>query len=219
MIALLRYQAAILLRSHRWIFPLILYGLLVAVSDEGAVPLAGGLDWSAAMLVPAVALLTRSMVTAEPGAARAVTAAASGAARAQVAALAAALGGGVVLGLGGACFELLASQRPPGHALAGTLGGGLAVAVVCLLVGSAAGALCNFPVLRHPGVTLLSTLTAVVTALVAGISPAAAALRHAGTGLAAGAGPHWPGLAPSAAAACLLAITWTASALAAARRG
>ena len=31
MTALLRYQAAILLRSHRWIFPLIAYGLLIAV--------------------------------------------------------------------------------------------------------------------------------------------------------------------------------------------
>jgi hypothetical protein len=218
-IALLRYQAAILLRSHRWIFPLILYGLLVAVSDEGAVPLSGGLDWSAAMLVPAVALLTRSMVTAEPAAARAVVAAASGAARAQLAALATALGGGVVLGLAGACFELLASQPTPRPALAGTLGGGLAVAVVCLLVGSAAGALCNSPLLRQPGVTLLSTLAAVIIALVAGISPAAAALRHTGTGLAAGAGPHWPGLVPSAAAAGLLAITWAASALATACRG
>jgi hypothetical protein len=217
-IALLRYQAAILLRSHRWIFPLILYGLLVAVSDEGAVPLSGGLDWSAAMLVPAVALLTRSMVTAQPQAARDVVAAGSGPQRAQLAALATALGGGVVLGLAGACFELIASQPAPRHALAATLGGGLAVAVVCLLVGSAAGALCNPPLLRHPGVTLLSTLTAVVLALVADISPAAAALRHTGVSGTAGAGPHWPGLVPSAAAAALLAITWTASALAASRR-
>ncbi len=67
------------------------------------------------MLVPVAALLTRSMLTAEPDAARAVVAVASGPARAQLAALAAALGGGAVLGL--------------------------------------AGALCNPPLLRHPGVT------------------------------------------------------------------
>ena len=36
MIALLRYQAAILLRSHRWIFPLIAYVLLIAVGAAGA---------------------------------------------------------------------------------------------------------------------------------------------------------------------------------------
>jgi hypothetical protein len=125
----------------------------------------------------------------------------------------------VVLGLAGACFELFTSQPVPGHALAATLGGGLAVAVICLLVGSAAGALCNPPLLRHPGVTLLSTLAAVVLALVADISPAAAALRHAGSAGTAGAGAHWPGLVPSVAAAGLLALAWTASALAAARRG
>jgi glucose-1-phosphate adenylyltransferase len=216
-IALLRYQAAILLRSHRWLFPLILYALLVAVSDEGAVPLSGGLDWSAAMLVPAVALLTRSMVTAEPDAARAVVAAAAGAGKAQLAALAVALGGGALLGLAGAGFELIASQPAPRPALAAVLGGGLAVAVVCLLVGSAAGALCNSPLLRHPAVTLLSTLTAVVIALAADISPAAAALRHTGAGAAA-AGPHWPGLVPSVAAACLVTAAWAASAMAASRR-
>jgi hypothetical protein len=31
MSALLRYQAGILFRSHRWIFPLILYVLLISV--------------------------------------------------------------------------------------------------------------------------------------------------------------------------------------------
>ena len=37
MIALLRYQTAILLRSHRWIFPLIAYGLLV-IADPVLLP-------------------------------------------------------------------------------------------------------------------------------------------------------------------------------------
>jgi hypothetical protein len=228
---LARYQAAILLRSHRWLFPLIPYGLLIAVGDQGATPLAGGLDWSAAMLVPAVALLTRSILTAEPDAARAVVAAAAGPGKAQLAALSAALGGGAVLGLAGACFEVLASQPAAAGGHGGTLAkvsataahpqvlvAGLAVALVCLLVGSAAGALCNPPLLRHPGVTLLSTLTAVVVALVAGISPAAAALRSPGRGAGAGAAPHWPGLWPAVAAACLLGLAWAASTRAATRR-
>ena len=233
MTALLRYQAAILLRSHRWIFPLIAYGLLVAVGNEGSSPLASGLNWSAAMLVPVVALLTRSMVTAEPDAARAVAAAAAGPARLQLAALVAALGGGAILAVIGAAYEVLASQSVALDPAQGTLGkvtavmghpsvlvAGLVTAVVCLLVGSAAGALCNPPLLRHPGVTLLSTLAVVVVALVANISPAAAALRYTGpgTGVAAQAQPHWPGIAPMVAAACVLAITWTASALVAARR-
>jgi hypothetical protein len=36
MIALLRYQTAILLRSHRWIFPLIGYALLIGVGAAGS---------------------------------------------------------------------------------------------------------------------------------------------------------------------------------------
>ena len=230
MIALLRYQSAILLRSHRWIAPLIAYAFLVAVGDEGATSLAEGLQWSAAMLVPAVALLTRSMLTAEPDAARAVAAAAAGPQRAQLAALATALGGGAVLALAGAAFEVLASESVQAHPAGGlpakvtalaahptVLAAGLATAAVCLLVGSAAGALCNPPLIRHPGAALLTTLTAVVVALVANVSPAAAALKYTGAGGAL-ARPHWPGVVSFAAALCVLAVTWAASLLAAARR-
>ena len=71
MTALLRYQTALLLRSNRWIFPLIAYGALIAVGAAASTPLAEGLDWSAAMLVPAVAFITRSMLVAEPDASRA----------------------------------------------------------------------------------------------------------------------------------------------------
>lgn len=99
MTALLRYQAANVLRSHRWIFPLIVYVLLLAVAGTDPNPaarsaaelarlegqaLASALDWSAAILVPVIALLTRSMLTAEPGAARACVAVARGPARAQL---------------------------------------------------------------------------------------------------------------------------------------
>ena len=232
MSALLRYQAAILLRSHRWIFPLILYGVLVAVGDEGSTPLSQGLDWSGAMLVPVVALLTRSMLTAEPDAARAVASAAAGPVRTQLAALLTAMGGGVVLGLAGACFEVLTSESVAAHPGPGTLAkvtavaadlqvlaAGMAIGVVCLLVGSAAGALCNPPLVRHPGATLMSTLAAVVLALVSGVSPAAAALKDTGaSGDPSSALPHWPGLVPFGWALCVLAVTWTASALLAARR-
>jgi hypothetical protein len=63
--ALLRYQTAILLRSHRWVLPLIGYALLIAVGAAGSTSLAETLDWSGAMLVPVVAFLTRAMLTAE----------------------------------------------------------------------------------------------------------------------------------------------------------
>ncbi|MGH3170401.1 MAG: hypothetical protein ACRDN0_31530 [Trebonia sp.] len=230
MIALLRYQSAILLRSHRWIFPLIAYAVLVGAAGAGGGdnPLSGGLGWSAAMLVPVVAFLTRSMLTAEPDAARACVAAAAGPVKAQVAALLTAVGGGAVLAIAGAALELVLSDsvlRTPASPsvwdkLTATashpkvLLAGLATALVCLLVASAVGALLNPPLLRHPGLAILSTLTAVIVALASDVSPAGAALRHSGTS----SGPDWPGTGSFIAAICLVAVTWTASSLAAARR-
>ncbi|HEX4092924.1 MAG TPA: hypothetical protein VHZ33_29755 [Trebonia sp.] len=233
MIALLRYEVAILLRSHRWVFPLIAYGALIltgaaggAVSGPAWLSLADGLDWAAAMLIPVVAFLTRSMLTAEPDASRACVAAAAGPVLAQLAALLAALGGGVVLGLAGACFEVIANPSVSGHAggLLGNVGAavehpvtlavGLAMTALCLLVGSAVGALCNPPLLRHPATAMLATLAAAVFALASEVSPAGAALRHASSAQS----PHWPSAPDLLAAACLVAVTWTASALVAARR-
>jgi hypothetical protein len=235
MSALIRYQAAVLLRSNRWIFPLIAYGALIAVGAASSTPLAEGLDWSAAMLVPVVAFLTRSMLLAEPDASRACVAAAAGPARAQLATLLAALGGGIVLGAVGAVFTLLTSEPVGPHPQPGVDGritatfhypgvflAGLLTAVVCLLVGAAVGALCNPPLLRHPGTAALATLAVVILALASGVSPANAALRHDGTGgsgaASAANAANWPGAISLLAAAALLAITWTASTLAATRR-
>ena len=233
MIALLRYQAAILLRSNRWIFPLIAYAILILTGVAGGkpagppwLPLADGLDWSAAMLIPVVAFLTRSMLTAEPDASRACVAAASSTVRAQLAALLVALGGGLVLAVGGVCFEVL--SNPPVDGAGGgflsnagaavthpqTLAAGLAITGVCLLVGSAVGALCNPPLLRHPAAAMLATLAAAIFALASDVSPAGAALRHASTGQS----PHWPGAADALGAVILLVVTWSASVLAATRR-
>jgi len=218
MIALLRYQTAILLRSHRWIFPLIAYGLLVAAGATSPAPgsallaaqstqLAQGLDWSAAMLVPVVAFLTRSMLTAEPDAARACVAAAAGPAQAQLAALLTALGGGIVLGLGGACLTpFITGTAAAAVAHPEIFAAGLLTAVVCLLVGSAIGALCNPPLLRHPGAAMLATLATAIFALASDVSPASAALRRGGARATQGPGP-----VPLLAAACLLAVIWGAS--------
>ena len=121
MIGLLRYQSAILLRSHRWIFPLIAYGLLIAVGAAGSTSLAETLDWSGAMLVPVVAFLTRGMLTAEPDAARACVSAAASPIRAQLATLIVPLGGGAVLGVAATVFDVLtaeAAARAPESGLA-----------------------------------------------------------------------------------------------------
>jgi hypothetical protein len=230
--ALLRYQAAILLRSHRWIFPLIAYGLLIAVGAAGSSSLAETLDWSGAMLVPVTAFLTRAMLTAEPDAARACVAAAAGPARAQVATLIIPLAGGAVLGLAGALFDVLtaeaAAAAPGSGGLAakltaaaqhpGIVAGGLLIALVCLLVGSAAGALCNPPLLRHPAAAMLSTLAAVIVGLATDVSPASAAISHANVQANGPLAQHWPGGGALLGAACLLAVAWGISVAAATRR-
>jgi hypothetical protein len=231
-IALLRYQTAIMLRSHRWIFPVIAYGALIAVGAAGSTPLAEGLGWSAAMLVPVVAFLTRSMLTAEPDAARACVAAAAGPIRAQLATLLTAFGGGIVLAVAGACFMLLTSEsvaKLPQQGVAAKVTGtfahpqvlaaGLVTAVICLLVGSAVGALCNPPLLRHPGAAALATLAAAIFALASDVSPAGAALRLSSAAQTQPQAAEWPGVVPLIASACLVAVTWGASLVAAAKRG
>jgi hypothetical protein len=230
-IALLRYQSAILLRSHRWIFPLIAYVLLIAVGAAGSTSLAETLDWSGAMLVPVIAFLTRGMLTAEPDAARACVSAAAGPARAQLAILIVPLGAGAVLGIAATVFDVLtaeaASSTPvsglPGKVTAtashpGIVLAGLLIALVCLLVGSAVGALCNPPLLRNPAAAMLSTLAVTIAALAAGVSPANAAISHTTASPAGPLAANWPGAGALVGAACLLAVTWGVSVIAGTRR-
>ncbi len=220
MIAVVRYQAGLLLRSHRWVGPLVVYGVFIwfaSGAGPGGQPLGASLSWSAGALVPIVAWLTRSMLTAEPSEARACAAAASGPRRAQLAALAAAVAGGVVLGLGGVASDLVTAQAPPGGGpgYARILAAGLATMVICVGVGSAVGALCNPPVVRAVAAGILATTGAVIAALVTSISPANAAIRDSGA--------HPPAAScaglPLIAALVLLAASWAISAILAARRG
>ncbi len=229
MIALGRYQIALLLRSHRWIPAAVIYVIGVvglggvggpAAAHGGA--LAQGLSWSALMLVPCVAWLSRSVLTAEPPAARAVVAAASGPRRAQLAALAAALVFAAAFGLAGIVWEVATCGviRAPltNNVLIGAtladLGRGLGAALICLLVGSAIGAVCNPPVINRPAASMLASTAAVVLGLVWSVSPANAAVR---TGYGATQN-SWPAGLPVIAAFALLVGAWSLSALIAARR-
>jgi len=240
-IALVRYQLSLLARSHRWVPAAVIY--VIGVAGLGGVggaatphgqALTQGLSWSALMLVPAVAWLTRSALTAEPPAARAVVAAATGPRRAQLAALGAAFGFAVPFGLAGMIWEIVSCglvRSPLTNAVqvgatASAIGRGLGAGLICLLVGSAIGALCNPPVIRRPAGSMLTSTAAVVLALVWSISPANAAVRvwsPSATGQAAGAGAHaaahtWPPGLPVLSALALLAVAWGISALVAARR-
>jgi hypothetical protein len=154
------------------------------------------------------------MLTAEPGAARACVSAATGPVRAQLATLVTALAGGAVLGVAGACYELVTS----GHktSLLVPFFDGLGKALTCVLVGSAVGALLNPPVIRNQAVALLSTIAAVVVAWVSSISPANAALHGNGATIQSSA---WPAGVPMLAAFALVAVSWGVSCWLAGRRG
>jgi hypothetical protein len=222
MSALFRYQAGVLLRSHRWVGPLVVYAIFVwfsTAAGPGSELLSSGLSWSAGVLVPVVAWLTRSMLTAEPAEARACAAAAGGPHRAHLAALTAALAGGAVLGLVGTICELLTCQPPKGgfSAYASTVATGLAATVICISVGSAVGTLCNPPIIRAAAIAILSTTGAVIAAVVMSISPANAAIKDAAAAPRAAAA--WPVGPLLAAVILLVAVTWAISALFAARRG
>ena len=229
MIALTRYQVSLLLRSHRWIPAAVIYVIGVfalggvggsATPHGGALP--QGLSWSALMLVPSLAWLSRSMLTAEPPAARSCVAAAGGPRRAQLAALAAALGLSAFFGIIGIIWELVTcgvvraqhTNTVMFGATLADLGKGLGASLVCLLVGSAIGALCNPPVIRRPAASMLASTAAVVLGLVWSVSPANAAVRS-GYGSSAGS---WPAGLPVIAALALLVVSWGVSALIAARR-
>jgi hypothetical protein len=230
MTALIRYQLSLLLRSHRWIPAAVVYvvgvvglgGVGGAATGNGSA-LAQGLSWSALMLVPVVAWLSRSVLTAEPPAARAVVAAAVGPRRAQLAALGAALSFAAVFGLVGVGWEVIncgvIRSKLTNSVLLGPtareIAAGLGTALICLLVGSAIGAVCNPPVVRLPAASMLTSTAAVVLALIWSVSPANAAVRS-GYGETANS---WPAWLPVVAAFALLAVTWGVSALVAARRG
>jgi hypothetical protein len=226
-IALARYQLSLLLRSYRWIPAVVLFGLGVIGLGGGTLPrgagLREGLAWSALMLVPVEAWLTRSMLTAEPRAARGCVAAAGGPRRTQLAALIAPTVFGAALGLLGVVWELASLGVPRSKlsngievgALVGTIGGGLAAAVVCLLVGSAVAALLNPPVVRRPAAAMLATTGAVVLALAWSGSPANAAVRSVGYG----AEEHtWPAGVALVSAVALMVVAWLISVQVAARR-
>ncbi|MEU3908017.1 hypothetical protein AB0F20_30105 [Streptomyces goshikiensis] len=87
MTALLRYQGALLLRSQRWLAPVLLYAAFLAVGFRPGDPVPDSLGYSAAALVPVTAWLVRTCLSVEPDAARDCAAAAAGPVRVHAAAL------------------------------------------------------------------------------------------------------------------------------------
>ncbi|MFD7711340.1 hypothetical protein ACFV6E_01705 [Streptomyces sp. NPDC059785] len=214
--ALFRYYAVLLLRSQRWLPPVLLYVGLLAVSLDGQSELGSQLGWNAAALVPVLAWLTRSLLAAEPPAARACLAAATGTRRPHRAALAVPLAAGLPLVLLAAAVTLLVCPAPTGAPTAVVLGDGLAAGLVCALTGSALGAAGSPPLVRTTAGGALALITGSVLLLVLSASPANAAVRDAFS--SGGTGTHFP-LLPLLAALPLTAVCWWASTRAAGRTG
>jgi hypothetical protein len=208
--ALLRYQFALRLRSHRWLPPLLLYGAVMAIGvAQGGQPLLDSLGWAAAGLLPSAAWTVRICVTGEPPAARACVAAASGPGRAHLAAVLAALGFSALLGASGVLVVVgIADPHTADHLTYIPRGpaaaAGLAAVAVSALTGTAVGVLAGPPVLRRAGWSVLATALAAVLVLVASGSPANAAVSGLVTGSRTGA-IDFP-LLPLAAAGVVAAL-------------
>ncbi|MEU2720440.1 ABC transporter [Streptomyces smyrnaeus] len=217
-LALIRYQLALLVRSQRWLAPLLLYAGLLAVGVRAGQPLLDSLGLAAAALLPAAAWLVRGCVTAEPPAARHCAAAAAGAWRVHLAGVAA--GGVAALLFGCAGVGLVAATSAPRSTdgsvavpLLPAVGAGLCGMLACVLTGAAVGALGNRPLVRSRGYAVAATLLGSVAALALGASPANAAVTGLVRGSAQGAVqvPWVPSLCAvalaglAAAAACAVA--------------
>ncbi len=189
--ALLGYQTALLLRSYRWLPPLLLYAIVTAVGVQGGEPVLGSLGVTAAAVLPAAAWLVRVVVTAEPPAARAVTAAAAGPGLVHLARVTVAVAAAAVMGVAGTVVVTCISA-PHNDASTVAVSQGAALAdgtlstLTCVLLGAAAGLLCNPPVLRAPGWPIPLTAALAVLVLVASGSPANAAVTGLVTGSASG---------------------------------
>ncbi|WP_405959285.1 ABC transporter [Streptomyces sp. NBC_00868] len=213
MTGLLRYQGALLLRSQRWLAPVLLYAAFVAVGVRPGDPVLDSLGYAAAALVPVAAWLVRVCVTNEPDAAGDCAAAAAGPLRVHAAALLTALGGALFAGAAATAAVLLIGRREPGAGPAAAALAGAAGVLVCALTGVAVGALCSRPLLRAPGYAVPAAGLGCLLAVVTAGSPA----RVAVTGLVTcSAQPAAGALAGALALACAAGAL---ACRAAARRG
>ena len=216
MTALLRYQAALLVRSQRWLPPFILYAVFLGVGVQSGQPVLDSLGYAAAAVLPVAAWLVRICAGNEPPAARAAVAAAVGPGRAHLACLLVALGAAAALGTAATVVvTLISDPASAGHQVRveplPAAAAGLLAALVCALLGTAVGALTTWPLLRSPGRAVPAMMLGALLALVVTGSPAQLAITSLVTGSRSGTVPV--PLLPLASAA-LLTVAATAGACA-----
>ncbi|MFE3947131.1 ABC transporter [Streptomyces sp. NPDC059118] len=214
MTALLRYRAALLVRSQRWLAPVLLYAAFVGIGVQAGQPVLDSLGYAAAGLLPVTAWLVQLCVDQEPPAARTVTAAVVGSPRAHLASLLTGLGCAGLLGVAATLVVLLISG-PTGNGTTVRVAplpagvAGLLATGCCALLGAAVGAFCTRPLLLRRGWSLATTVLAALLAVVTSGSPANAAVTGLVTGARTGAVhlPVLPFLAAAALAAAAAALT------------
>ncbi|MFE3070520.1 ABC transporter [Streptomyces sp. NPDC059247] len=182
MTALLRYQSGLLLRSQRWLAPLLLYAACLGVGVPFGEPVLGSLGLAAAALLPVTAWSVRICVTQEPPAARGVVAAVAGRGRAHLGALVTGALWPVLVGAVAVLVVTVTGDRRGVGTAAAALTGLLAV-LACAGTGAAVGALSSRPFLPAPGWSLGALVLGSLLALVTTGSPA----KHAVTALVTGA--------------------------------
>ncbi|GAQ55417.1 hypothetical protein [Streptomyces acidiscabies] len=185
--AVVRYQAALLVRSQRWLPPVLLYAVFLGVGVQGGQPLLDSLGYAAAALLPVAAWLVRICVGNEPAAARSVVAAAVGPGRAHLGAVL--VGGGAAAGIGllgtlvvtwiSAPVSSDHQRRVP---VLDAAGAGALAALTCAVLGTAVGVISAWPVLRSPGRAVPALMLGALLALVVSGSPAQAAVSGLVTG-------------------------------------
>ncbi|OEU86162.1 ABC transporter [Streptomyces abyssalis] len=185
--ALLAYQTELLVRSQRWLPPLLLYVAFLGLGIQSGGPLLDALGYAAAALLPVTAWLVRICVGGEAAAARHCTAAAAGPWRVHLASVLTALLAACVLGAVATLYAVAVSDPHSSEGHVGVpvpqaAGAGLLAVIACALLGTAVGALCNRPVLSSTGLAVPSGMLAALLVLVAGGSPANAAVSGLVTG-------------------------------------
>ncbi|MFF3459819.1 ABC transporter [Streptomyces sp. NPDC002730] len=187
MTALFGYQTALLLRSQRWLPPVLLYVIFLAVGVQSGQPVLDSFGYAAGALLPVTAWLVRVCATQEPPAARSIAAAATSPPRVHLASLLAAVACAGALGAVGTTVVALISKATSADnrvaiPLLPATAAGLLAAAVCVLTGAAVGALCTRPLLHARGWSLTATALVALLALVTSGSPA----KYALTGLVTG---------------------------------
>jgi len=185
--AVVRYYATLFGASQRWLAPTLLYGIALAIDSAAGDRASDAYAYSAAFLVPVAAWMTRSMLTLEPAESASMIATLVGPARARLAALSAAAAFGLACAVIGA---IVASFASTGGTTSMALAG-MCTELICVLMGSAAGAVAAPPLVPETGWGVLLAGLLGLGLLIARFSPADLSIR-ALTTVSNGGALHFP---------------------------